>query len=94
MPRRSQRNCSNERQQRSIKLNTRKFPSSERTFEQDGRLFLVQDYVEGKTYRELLNERKAQTYIQPDNQNVGQPAPTRNVPELWSLLRSRGKAAA
>src|SRR4028118_997056 len=55
-------------------------PEFRATFEQDGRLFLVQDYVEGKTYRELLNERKAQTYIQPDNQNVGQPAPTRNVP--------------
>ena len=28
------------------------------TFEQDGRLFLVQEYVEGKTYRTLLEERK------------------------------------
>ncbi|HIK13380.1 MAG TPA: serine/threonine protein kinase [Oscillatoriaceae cyanobacterium M33_DOE_052] len=28
-------------------------------FEQEGRLFLVQDYVAGKTYRNLLHERKA-----------------------------------
>ncbi|HBK61993.1 MAG TPA: serine/threonine protein kinase, partial [Cyanobacteria bacterium UBA11166] len=34
-------------------------PEFRATFEQDGRLFLVQDYVEGKTYRELLNERLA-----------------------------------
>ncbi|MCP2726901.1 serine/threonine-protein kinase, partial [Limnofasciculus baicalensis] len=35
-------------------------PEFRATFEQDGRLFLVQDYVEGKTYRELLNERLGQ----------------------------------
>lgn len=29
------------------------------TFEQEGRLFLVQEYVEGKTYATLLNERQA-----------------------------------
>lgn len=33
-------------------------PQFRATFEQDLRLFLVQDYVEGKTYRTLLNERK------------------------------------
>jgi serine/threonine-protein kinase len=34
-------------------------PQFRATFEQDQRLFLVQDYVEGKTYRSLLDERKA-----------------------------------
>lgn len=37
-------------------------PQFRATFEQDQRLFLVQDYVEGKTYRDLLNDRKAQGY--------------------------------
>ncbi|MBD0344154.1 MAG: serine/threonine protein kinase [Coleofasciculus sp. Co-bin14] len=51
-------------------------PQFRATFEQDGRLFLVQDYVEGKTYRELLNERKAHTVIQPSSPaNVGSPDP-------------------
>ncbi len=34
-------------------------PQFRATFEQDQRLFLVQDYVEGKTYHTLLDERKA-----------------------------------
>ncbi len=34
-------------------------PQFRERFEQDQRLFLVQDYVEGKTYYELLQERKA-----------------------------------
>jgi len=34
-------------------------PQFRATFEQDQRLFLVQDYVEGKTYQTLLNERQA-----------------------------------
>lgn len=34
-------------------------PQFRATFEQDQRLFLVQDYVEGKTYRMLLDERRA-----------------------------------
>ncbi len=34
-------------------------PQFRATFEENQRLFLVQDYVEGKTYRLLLNERKA-----------------------------------
>jgi serine/threonine-protein kinase len=34
-------------------------PQFRATFEEGDRLFLVQDYVEGKSYRELLNERKA-----------------------------------
>jgi serine/threonine protein kinase len=35
-------------------------PQFRATFEQDQRLFLVQDYVEGQTYRALLEQRKAQ----------------------------------
>jgi serine/threonine protein kinase len=34
-------------------------PQFRERFEQDQRLFLVQDYVAGKTYRALLDERKA-----------------------------------
>lgn len=34
-------------------------PQFRERFEQDHRLFLVQDYVAGKTYRDLLEERKA-----------------------------------
>jgi serine/threonine-protein kinase len=34
-------------------------PQFRATFEQEGRLFLVQDYVAGKTYRTLLEEYKA-----------------------------------
>jgi serine/threonine-protein kinase len=35
-------------------------PQFRATFEQDQRLFLVQDYVEGPTYRHLLEQRQAQ----------------------------------
>ena len=35
-------------------------PQFRATFEENGRLFLVQDYVEGKTFRELLDDRLAQ----------------------------------
>lgn len=35
-------------------------PQFRATFEQDKRLFLVQDYVEGTNYRDLLNQRRAQ----------------------------------
>ncbi|MBD2464124.1 protein kinase [Oscillatoria sp. FACHB-1407] len=35
-------------------------PQFRATFEENQRLFLVQDYVDGKTYRTLLNERKPQ----------------------------------
>ncbi|HEY9639631.1 MAG TPA: serine/threonine-protein kinase, partial [Coleofasciculaceae cyanobacterium] len=34
-------------------------PQFRATFEENQRLFLVQDYVEGKTFRSLLNDRKA-----------------------------------
>ncbi|MBD3880591.1 serine/threonine protein kinase [Phormidium tenue FACHB-886] len=34
-------------------------PQFRATFEENQRLFLVQDYVDGKTFRALLNERKA-----------------------------------
>ena len=35
-------------------------PQFRATFEQDQRLFLVQDYVEGQTYRAMLDQRKTQ----------------------------------
>ena len=35
-------------------------PQFRATFEVEGRLFLVQDYVEGSSYRELLNQRRLQ----------------------------------
>ncbi|MEO0458583.1 MAG: serine/threonine-protein kinase [Cyanobacteria bacterium P01_A01_bin.114] len=35
-------------------------PQFRATFEQDQRLFLSQDYVEGTTYRDLLNQRRSQ----------------------------------
>jgi serine/threonine-protein kinase len=38
-------------------------PQFRATFEQDQRFFIVQDYVEGKTYRTLLDERKSQGYV-------------------------------
>ncbi len=59
-------------------------PQFRANFEQDGRLFLVQDYVEGKTYRELLNERKAQTVVQPANVNPASPAPNQNKNGVFS----------
>ena len=37
-------------------------PQFRATFEQDQRLFLVQDYVEGPTYRRLLDQRRAHGY--------------------------------
>lgn len=59
-------------------------PQFRANFEQDGRLFLVQDYVEGKTYRELLNERKAQTVVQPTNVNPASPTPNQNKNGVFS----------
>ncbi len=59
-------------------------PQFRANFEQDGRLFLVQDYVEGKTYRELLNERKAQTVIQPPNANPANPVPNQGSNGVFS----------
>ncbi|MGG6269952.1 protein kinase domain-containing protein [Leptolyngbya sp. AN03gr2] len=38
-------------------------PQFRATFEQDQRFFIVQDYVEGKTYRSLLDERKSRGYV-------------------------------
>lgn len=63
-------------------------PQFRANFEQDGRLFLVQDYVEGKTYRELLNERKAQTVVQPANVNPASPTPNQNGVFSESEVRS------
>lgn len=39
------------------KIHHPQIPQFRATFEQDGRLFLVQDYVEGKTYWQLLQQR-------------------------------------
>lgn len=54
-------------------------PEFRANFEEDGRLFLVQDYVEGKTYRDLLNERLAhrETQLQPPHPDPEEPPPTR-----------------
>ncbi|MBW4514690.1 MAG: protein kinase [Timaviella obliquedivisa GSE-PSE-MK23-08B] len=43
-------------------------PQFRATFEEEERLFLVQDYVEGKTYRSLMLERKAlgKTFSEPE----------------------------
>ncbi len=43
-------------------------PQFRATFEEDQRLFLVQDYVEGKTYRTLLDERRTsnQTFAEAE----------------------------
>lgn len=38
-------------------------PEFRATFEQDQRFFIVQDYVEGQTYRTLLDERKSRGYV-------------------------------
>jgi serine/threonine-protein kinase len=38
-------------------------PQFRAVFEIDGRLFLVQDYVEGPSYRELLNQRRLQNGV-------------------------------
>lgn len=64
-------------------------PQFRANFEQDGRLFLVQDYVEGKTYRELLNERKAQTVIQPANLNPASPAQNQSTNGIFSEAEVR-----
>ena len=40
------------------KIHHPQIPQFRATFEQEGRLFLVQDYVEGKTYWELLQKRQ------------------------------------
>ena len=38
-------------------------PQFRATFEEDQRFFIVQDYVEGSTYRSLLDERKSRGYV-------------------------------
>jgi serine/threonine-protein kinase len=38
-------------------------PQFRATFEENQRFFLVQDYVEGKTYRAMLDDRKAQGFV-------------------------------
>ena len=37
-------------------------PQFRATFEEEERLFLVQDYVDGHTYNEVLNQRRAEGY--------------------------------
>lgn len=64
-------------------------PQFRANFEQDGRLFLVQDYVEGKTYRELLNDRKAQTVIQPTNVNPATPGQNQSKNGIFSEAEVR-----
>ncbi|MFP4414046.1 protein kinase domain-containing protein, partial [Coleofasciculus sp.] len=57
-------------------------PEFRATFEQDKRLFLAQDYVEGKTYRELLNQRLEQLAgnSTSSTEAVGIPTPPQNTP--------------
>lgn len=62
-------------------------PQFRANFEQDGRLFLVQDYVEGKTYRELLNERLAQTHIQTPGQTLPRHTGVFSEAEARQLLQ-------
>jgi serine/threonine protein kinase len=38
-------------------------PQFHATFEQDGRFFIVQDYINGKTYREQLDQLRSQGYV-------------------------------
>jgi serine/threonine-protein kinase len=38
-------------------------PKFRATFEEDHRLFLVQDFVEGKTYREILDNRRTRGFV-------------------------------
>ncbi|HEY9858294.1 MAG TPA: serine/threonine-protein kinase, partial [Candidatus Obscuribacterales bacterium] len=45
-------------------------PQFRATFEQDQRLFLVQDYVEGKTYGTLIQERTAQGYPFSESETI------------------------
>lgn len=41
-------------------------PEFRATFEQDQRLFLVQDYIEGLTYREILQQRPGQAFSETE----------------------------
>ncbi|NEO36088.1 MAG: serine/threonine protein kinase [Moorea sp. SIOASIH] len=53
------------------KIEHQQIPQFRATFEEDGRLFLVRDYVEGKTYGDLLEQRKAlQNQSQPLSSNL------------------------
>ncbi|MBP0013466.1 MAG: serine/threonine protein kinase [Roseofilum sp. SID3] len=45
------------------KLQHAQVPQFRANFEEEGRLFLVQDYVEGKSYQTLLDERTAQGHV-------------------------------
>ncbi len=41
-------------------------PQFRASFEQDQRLFLVQDHIEGMTYREILNQRPGQAFSETE----------------------------
>jgi serine/threonine-protein kinase len=43
-------------------------PQFRATFEQDGRFFIVQDYVDGQTCRALLDQRLTQGYVFPETE--------------------------
>jgi serine/threonine protein kinase len=43
-------------------------PQFRATFEEDQRFFLVQDYVDGKTYRAMLDDRKKQGFVFSENE--------------------------
>lgn len=58
-------------------------PQFRATFEHDQRLFLVQDYAAGKTYRTLLNERR---HIQPTPPAQGYFSDTDIIQLLHDLL--------
>ncbi|MBW4656366.1 MAG: serine/threonine protein kinase [Kaiparowitsia implicata GSE-PSE-MK54-09C] len=53
-------------------INHPQIPQFRATFEEGQRLFIVQDYVEGKTYRDLLTERKhtGMAFSEPDVQRL------------------------
>ncbi len=59
----------------------RQIPQFHAMFEQDQRLFLVQDYVEGSTYRELLEKRRAQ------GQTFSEPEVRKLMEQLLPVLR-------
>ncbi|UBF26202.1 serine/threonine protein kinase [Kovacikia minuta CCNUW1] len=52
------------------KLEHRQIPKFHATFEQDQRLFLVQDYIKGKTYQELLDELPPETPLLSEGEAI------------------------
>ncbi|MGV0023720.1 protein kinase domain-containing protein [Phormidesmis priestleyi] len=62
-------------------------PQFRATFAQDQRFFLVQDYVEGKTYRALLDERKSQGFVFTENEVLQL---VRQVLPVLAYIHSKG----